>query len=102
LKVAEAEFKNESVAVTVLAPTDEEGTTKVTPEGIAPELVAVVEVTMVPSYFIVTAEDGAKFDPETVIVEPTTPVVGLKEIDGATTVNVCEVAELEPSLAVTL
>jgi hypothetical protein len=60
VKVAEAELEYASVAVTVWAPPFDEGTVKVTPEGIAPVEVEVVVVTVDPSNFTVIAELAAK------------------------------------------
>jgi len=40
-------------------------------------------VTAAPSYDIVTAELDRKVLPETAIVEPASPVVGLSDIDGS-------------------
>jgi hypothetical protein len=100
VKVAEAESEEASVAVTVSAPEITDGTVKVTPDGIAPAAVEVVDATVDVPNFTVIAELAAKPLPETVTVEPTAPEVGFKLI-AEVTVNVA-VGELVPSLNLTV
>jgi hypothetical protein len=102
LKVAVAELPYWSVTLTVWVPKAEAGTANVVPEGIEPEPVAVVLVTLFPSYLTVNAELDTKFEPETVTDVPTGPLVGLREIVGVVTVKVAD-AEFElASVAVTV
>jgi hypothetical protein len=74
VKVALAELEDASVAVTVWLPAiAEDGTVKVTPEGIAPVEVEVVVVTVDPSNFTVIPELAAKPLPVIVTVELVPP-----------------------------
>jgi hypothetical protein len=90
VKVAEAVFALASVAVTVLAPAVEEGTTKVAEKVPAADVVtaAGTVVTVAPLNFIVMVEEEAKLAPVTVTVTPTGPWMGLRLIVEVVTVNV--------------
>ena len=92
VKVAEAVFALASVAVTVLAPAVEEGTTKVAEKVPAADVVtaAGTVVTVAPLNFIVMVEEEAKLAPVTVTVTPTGPWMGVKVIVGVVTVKVAE------------
>jgi hypothetical protein len=87
VNVAGAAFDDASVARTVLAPVVDAGTVNVTPLGIAPDTVVVtvagLVVTVVPSYFIVTVEDAANPEPDTVTVVLTGSAGGFSVMDGA-------------------
>jgi hypothetical protein len=104
VNVAEAEFVAESVAVTVFTPVVEVGTVKDAEIVPVPEAVTLDGFVVTPTALnvIVTVEPGKKFEPVTVTGVPTGPVVGLREIEGVVTVNVCGVAGLVPSVALTL
>ena len=90
VKVAEAVFALASVAVTVLAPAVEEGTTKVAEKVPAADVVtaAGTVVTVAPLNFIVMVEEEAKLAPVTVTVTPTGPWMGLRLIVEVVTANV--------------
>jgi len=90
VKVAEALLEMVSVAVTVLAPAVEEGTTKVAVKAPAAEVVTVAGtvVTVTPLNVIVILEEEAKLAPVTVTVTPTGPCIGDRTIVGVVTVNV--------------
>jgi sRNA-binding carbon storage regulator CsrA len=81
--VADAVFELASVAVTVLAPAVEEGTTKVAVKAPKADVVTVagMVVTVAPLNFIVIVEEEARPAPVTVTVVPTGPEVGLRVID---------------------
>jgi hypothetical protein len=83
MKVADAVFELASVAVTVLAPAVEEGTTKVAVKAPKADVVTVagMVVTVAPLNFIVIVEEEARPAPVTVTVVPTGPEVGLRVID---------------------
>jgi hypothetical protein len=94
-----------AVAWTVCAPTPEDGTTNVTPAGIAPEAPVVglagESCSGLPSYVAVIEVFAGKCVPERVTVVPTSPEVGLSEIVASETttvpvviadVNVCSAA----------
>jgi peptidyl-tRNA hydrolase len=101
-KVAEALFELASVAVTVLPPAVEEGTTKVAVKvPVADEVtVAGTVATVAPLNFIVMAEAGARPAPVTVTVVPTGPEIGDRVIDDVT-VNVADALYELASVAVT-
>jgi len=90
--VAEALFALASVAVTVLAPAVEEGTTKVAEKVPAADVVTVAGTvaTVAPLNFIVMVEEEAKLAPVTVTVTPTGPWMGVNVIVGVVTVKVAE------------
>ena len=90
VKVADAVFALASVAVTVLAPAVEEGTTKVAEKVPAADVVtaAGTVVTVAPLNFIVMVEEEAKLAPVTVTVTPTGPWMGLRLIVEVVTANV--------------
>ncbi len=92
VKVAEALFALASVAVTVLAPAVEEGTTKVAEKVPAADVVTVAGTvaTVAPLNFIVMVEEEAKLAPVTVTVTPTGPWMGVNVIVGVVTVKVAE------------
>jgi hypothetical protein len=75
VNVADAVFELASVAVTVLAPAAEEGTTKVAVKAPKADVVTVagMVVTVAPLNFIVIVEEEAKLAPATVTVTPTGP-----------------------------
>jgi hypothetical protein len=102
MKVALAELESASVAVTAWLPTmAEDETVKITPEeGIAPVEVEVVELTVVPSNFMVTAEVAAKPLPVTLTFMLVAPWLGLRLMAGVT-VNEA-VGELVLSVRVTV
>ena len=91
MKVAEAALELASVIVTVLAPPVEAGTVKVAPvnEPVLPVLVVPPRLTATPLKVAVIALALPKPVPDTVTVEPTLPLVGLRVIAG-TTVNEAE------------
>ena len=64
-------------------------------------LVVPLMITVDPANFAVRAELAAKPEPDTVTVEPTLPLVGLREIDGVT-VNVALAAFELASVALTV
>ena len=106
VKVAVAELVP-SLACTVLAPAIEAvvepaGTMKDALKEPVPSVVTGVGVvaTAEPANVMVTVEEAAKPEPETVTVVPTGPEDGLKAIDWLT-VNVAE-SELAPSVAWTV
>jgi len=101
-KVAEALFELASVAVTVLPPAVEEGTTKVAVKApVADEVtVAGTVATVAPLNVIVMVEAGARPSPVTVTVVPTGPEVGDRVIDDVT-VNVADALFELASVAVT-
>ena len=72
---------------------------KVTPDGTAPVLDDVAVVTVAPLYVTVRGELGRKFEPVTVAIEPTDPLVGETLMDEATIVNGAEIAFAMVSLA---
>jgi len=85
MNVAEPEFELASVAVTVFKPPFEVTGTL----NVAVNEPVLFEVTVdgdvdcaMPLYVIVIVEDGAKFDPDTVTVVPTIPLVGKMVIVG--------------------
>jgi hypothetical protein len=85
VNVAEAEFELASVAVTVFEPPLEvAGTVKVAVnEPVLVEVTVGGEVVCcMPLYVIVIVDDGTKFDPDTVTVVPTIPLVGETVIVG--------------------
>ncbi len=84
VKVADAVFELASVALTVLAPAVEEGTTKVAVKAPKADEVTVAGtvVTVAPLKAIVMMEEGAKLEPVTVTVVPTGPWVGDRVIVG--------------------
>jgi len=97
-----AELPLESVQVTTCIPAVAAGIANVTPEGSAPVAVAVVVATPFPSNSTLIIELDTKFDPVTVTVAPTCPLVGFSVIDGIVTVKV-SVSELPPaSVAMTV
>ena len=102
VNVAEALFELASVAVTVLPPAVEEGTTKVAVKvPVADEVtVAGTVATVAPLNFIVMAEAGARPAPVTVTVVPTGPEIGDRVIDDVT-VNVADALYELASVAVT-
>src|SRR5213593_1425182 len=101
VKVAEAEFEDESVATTVCAPTVEVGAVKVVDAGIAPPDVVVTVTWVTPSYFMVVEELAAKPEPVTVTDWPIGPVVGLSVSVGAVTVKVADFVLENESVATT-
>jgi hypothetical protein len=108
VKVADAVFALASVAVTVLAPAEEAGTTNVAEKAPVADVVTVTGtvVCVAPLNFIVMVEVEAKPAPVTVTVVPTGPEVGFRVIDGVTvkvvTVKIAEAVFALASVAVTV
>jgi hypothetical protein len=96
VKVADAVFELASVALTVLAPAVEEGTTKVAVKPPAADEVTVAGtvVTVAPLNVIVMVEVAAKLAPVTVTVVPIGPWVGDRVIVGVT-LNVADAVSAE-------
>jgi hypothetical protein len=91
VNVAEAESPSASFAVTVFPPDTDVGTASVAekePEESVDTLDGMV-VTVVPSYVIETADDGAYPEPETVNVLPTVPLVGNSVTVGVRDDTIC-------------
>ena len=101
VNVLEAEWEEASVARTVFAPVEEDGTVNVVPAGMSPVPVVVTVVCINPLNLIVVAELAANPEPVTATVVPVGPVVGLIEIEGDIE-KVADFVLVKESVAVTV